>query len=199
MIWAPRGAHCSPGREARDEECRCLHEYHPISLRWHWRRKDESYKTKHWRSCKRSRPIIKNQTPKEIKIISYNMEQAGRSRRRRNIFLRMLRLSKTLQRCFLKQAPQKNDLLLFDGFFSTSPIMGQAHEEGVGEVVREGNTCFSFKRLGFWKKKGGNWTTGSSILWKYLVFNPRKMDPLFVIWKKKKRPKHRPLLIIGHI
>lgn len=31
--------------------------------------------------------------------------------------------------------------------------MGQAHEEGVGEVVREGNTCFSFKRLGFWKKK----------------------------------------------
>lgn len=62
------------------------------------------------------------------------------------------------------QAPQKNYLLLLDGCFNTSLVMGQGHKEDVGEAMREGNTHFSFKRFGFWKKKGGNWTTDSSTL-----------------------------------
>lgn len=69
------------------------------------------------------------------------------------MILQMLILSKILQQCFLKKAPQKNYLLLLGGCFSTSSIMGLAHENDVGEAMREGNTYFSFKRCGFWKKR----------------------------------------------
>lgn len=81
------------------------------------------------------------------------MDQAGRSRRQRYAILQMLRLSKTPQQCLLKQAPRKNYLLLLDGSFSTSLVMGQAHEEDVEEAMRDGNTCLSSKRFGFLKKK----------------------------------------------
>lgn len=34
-IWALKGAQFSPLKEAGDEECKCLQEYHPICLWWH--------------------------------------------------------------------------------------------------------------------------------------------------------------------
>jgi len=88
------------------------------------------------------------------------MEQARRSRRQRNANLQMLRLSKSPQQCLLKQAPQKNCLLLLDVCFNTRLVVGQAHEENMGEAMREENTCFSFKRFGFWEKKEGTGPQG---------------------------------------
>lgn len=133
-------------------------------------------KSDSWRSLKGVLKVYKKQTnhkqltSKVIKIIRYTMEQAGGRRRQINCVLQTLRLSEASQEFFIKQAPQKNSRFLLDSFFSPSPIMGQAHEEDVGEAMRDRHTCLSLKRLDFWGK-WGNWTTGSSIIWNYMKFN----------------------------
>lgn len=82
MVWALRGAHFFSLKEARDEECRCLREYHPICL-WLYSRRmipaEGVYKkqTNH-----------EKQTLKVIKIINYSMEKAGRRRRQKMLFCR---------------------------------------------------------------------------------------------------------------
>lgn len=77
------------------------------------------------------------------------MKQAGGRRRQINAVLQTLRLSETSQEFFIQQAPQKNYWLLLDGFFSPSPIMGQAHKEDVGEAMTDGSQL-SLKRFDFW-------------------------------------------------
>lgn len=166
-IWALRGLHLSPLKDARDEDCKCLQGYHPICLWWYSRR---IIPTAGVLRVYKKQTNHKKLKPKSVKIISYSMELAGGRRRQINAVLQTLRLSETPEEFFIKQTHQKNYWLLLDGFFSPSPIMGKVHEENLGEAMTDRNTYLSLKRFDFWGK-WENWTTSSSSIWNYMKFN----------------------------